>query len=226
LIIRIEIVPGPAVPAKPDASERARRELGLLGVQAGGGKATGTVAEGPRAPASTSTGNKRAPAGATATAPAQGTQSRIIATAEESGVGATGERLDAARVYAALPHRSALRRAIAFQLADAEGQGYGEKLDGPVMDLGPWRTRDDYWNEGRRPAAEAMKGQWVRWDKQKQGWYPAPKGARGRYRCNGAGIDISEGGWMKLQPGISRRHAATKSGTVNWWFADARTAAD
>lgn len=63
----------------------------------------------------------------------------------------------------------------------------------PVIDVGPWRTNDQFWLKGTRPVAESLNGQRVNWDGQN--WVPANPG---RLKCNGAGIDLTPAVWAEL----------------------------
>lgn len=65
----------------------------------------------------------------------------------------------------------------------------------PVIDVGPLSTRDPYLIEGRRPRAEAYKGQMVRWNGN--AWTPDGEGDR-TIKCTGAGIDLTPPVWAEL----------------------------
>lgn len=96
-------------------------------------------------------------------------------------VGATREGLEGKKtaagviitrysVFAALPSPTMLWKTI--------GVLYGEHIIYiPVLDVGPWYTDDPYWTDAtKRPRAEQNKGKML-----------------GKYRINGAGIDLSDG---------------------------------
>jgi hypothetical protein len=79
---------------------------------------------------------------------------------------ACGDVIRPGALFVALPHPAALRKDVELR--------YGTRtLVVPVLDVGPWNVDDDYWTNGRRPAAER---------------------GRGAYRkpSNAAGIDLSD----------------------------------
>jgi hypothetical protein len=211
-VIRIQVIPGGApwgpVPLPPNGP------IGLLGLNSG----SGTPWPGGPLPAPGLPPVGQVPGAVKPQLSATGASQRaIIATAEESQNGPTGAYLDASRPFVALPSRSALGKQTSVQLCDAQGNGYGSAIGAPVRDVGPWMTADAYWQNGARPAAEALKGQRVVWSKSAKRWVPS---ASGRTRCNGAGIDLSYGLWMQLKPGMSKRQALNQTGVVNWGFGD------
>ncbi|MEK6833179.1 MAG: hypothetical protein AABY32_03960 [Nanoarchaeota archaeon] len=54
-------------------------------------------------------------------------------------------------IFVALPSRKALYKSVMVQ--------YKNKLiTCKVLDVGPWNTKDDYWNSGNRPKSEFSKG--------------------------------------------------------------------
>lgn len=70
----------------------------------------------------------------------------------------------------------------------------GRRVEGlAVLDVGPWSTTDPFLLESRRPRAEALKGQRVRWDGKN--WMADPAGTK---TCNGAGIDLTPLVWAQL----------------------------
>jgi hypothetical protein len=139
----------------------------------------------------------------------------VIATSEESQSAPNRDWLDASKPFAALPHSKVLGMKISIQQSDAEGRGFGPVLKTRIRDVGPWRTDDAYWERRQaRPAVEGLKGQKVVWDRARKGWYPSRSGTT---TCNGAGLDVSFGGWMKLIPGISKEQALRHTGRANWW---------
>jgi len=58
----------------------------------------------------------------------------------------------------------------------------------PVVEVGPWSTRDPYWRTQSRPRAESLKGAPVVWNDDTDQWELSPMGER---ICNGAGIDVT-----------------------------------
>jgi hypothetical protein len=118
---------------------------------------------------------------------------QVIAT-REGLVGKTTaarHRIAAADVFVALPSRAALFRCVSLIV----GQ---ELITAPVLDVGPWFTDDPYWTRAKPvPKAEGMIGQTV-----------------GQYRCNGAGIDLSDG----LLQMLGVKPAEWPNSRVLWWF--------
>jgi len=140
----------------------------------------------------------------------------IIATSEESQDGPDGNWLDASKPFAALPHGKAMHKSLSVQRVDASGEPLGKVVTMSILDMGPWRTDDDYWNKGKRPVAEGWKGWKVKYSSAERGWVPSSSGT---LVCNGAGIDLSFGAWMKLKPGLSSSQALSQMEPVNWWFS-------
>jgi hypothetical protein len=84
----------------------------------------------------------------------------------------TGHQITPGSMFVALPHPIALGKHVEVR--------HGTRaIVVPVLDVGPWNIDDDYWMNGRRPAAE--RGQ-------------------GRYRTptNHAGIDLADGVFSAL----------------------------
>lgn len=78
----------------------------------------------------------------------------------------TGMIITRGALFVALPHPAALGKHVEVR--------YGARaLVVPVLDVGPWNIDDDYWRDGRRPAAE-----------RRHGYYRTPS--------NRAGIDLSD----------------------------------
>lgn len=74
----------------------------------------------------------------------------------------------------------------------------GRSVDVPTRDVGPWNTKDDYWNKGTRPQAETGTD------------------TTGRH-TNLAGLDLSPAAWKALGYTGDARNAKDK---VDWDFAD------
>lgn len=117
----------------------------------------------------------------------------VIAT-REGLVGKTTaarHRIGKADVFVALPSRSALFRCVNVIIGN-------QLITAPVLDVGPWFTDDAYWDqEDAQPRAAGMIGQTV-----------------GKYTCNGAGIDLSDG--LLAKCGI--RPAEWDNARVLWWW--------
>lgn len=104
---------------------------------------------------------------------------------------ASGHIIEEDDVFVALPSRSVLHREVEVF--------YGRNsIKCLVKDVGPWSTRDEYWEKGTRPAAEVGKR------------LPF----KGKTR-NKAGIDLSDGLWENL--GIPRKIGVAK---VKWRFIE------
>ncbi len=131
-----------------------------------------------------------------ATAPRDPTHHRVFATREGlvGGTTANGHVVTERDLFVALPSRRAL--------APRDSSDYTVKVcapDGrcafaPVWDVGPWNTRDDYWNAATRrqewrdlplgvPQAQAAH----------QDGYNGGKDQFGRAVLNPAGIDLADG---------------------------------
>jgi hypothetical protein len=108
---------------------------------------------------------------------------------------ASGWRIDATRLFCALPSTKALRRSVLIT-----NPANGKSTRAEVLDVGPWNVHDDaYVLGGLRPLAESghkinLLGQMV------QGI------------TNGAGIDLGEAVWAALE--------MTNNGPVDWHFDD------
>ncbi len=85
---------------------------------------------------------------------------------------ATGHEIQEGDIFVALPDRSALNKEV-------EVLHEGNKITAPVWDVGPWNTKDPYWQNNNRPQAESGIDM------------------RGR-ETNGAGIDLSNGAFRAL----------------------------
>jgi hypothetical protein len=93
---------------------------------------------------------------------------RVYAT-REGDLGkrtSTGHHITAQSLFVALPHPRALGKHVEVRYRQ-------RAMVVPVLDVGPWNVDDDYWAEGRRPAAEGRRG-----------YYRTP--------TNRAGIDLSD----------------------------------
>ena len=106
---------------------------------------------------------------------------------------ASGHVIEEDDVFVALPSRRALGKEVIVR--------YKKKtVRCEVKDVGPWSTKDDYWNHDGIPLAESQKR------------VPA---SLGRKPTNPAGIDLSNGLWDRL--GIERGIGYTR---VEWRFVD------
>lgn len=83
------------------------------------------------------------------------------------GLTASGHRIAPSDWFVALPSRTALHRRVRVCHAT-------RCITAEALDVGPWNTRDPYWQTARRPHAESGRD------------------TRGR-RTNGAGIDLADG---------------------------------
>lgn len=99
-------------------------------------------------------------------------------------VTASGHRIRERDWFVALPSRTALHRRVRVCYK-------GQCIEAVVKDVGPWNTRNNYWDTGERPQAESGQDR------------------RGR-RTNGAGIDLSDG--------IAEALALGDGGRVQWRF--------
>ncbi len=124
---------------------------------------------------------------------------RVWATAEGliGGTTASGVKIGKWMEGAALPSRKALKRNVAVvYLANGRGSSC------PVLDVGPWNTKDAYWETAEgRPAAEKGRDQFGR-------------------RTNKAGIDLFNATWYKLLGlrSYDKRLIENTSGMVEWNF--------
>jgi hypothetical protein len=121
---------------------------------------------------------------------------RIFAT-REGLVGRTtanGHKIAARDLFVALPSRRALSPRNTSDYAVKACAANGRCAFAPVWDVGPWNTRDDYWNPKNRrqswrdlpqgmPEAQAAKAK----------GYNKGKDQFGRKVRNQAGIDLSDG---------------------------------
>lgn len=150
----------------------------------------------------------------TVTIPAAPDQWHEVWATREGLIGhvtASGLKIEADDVFVALPSRKALGRRVEVTLVYASrrakgrlippgrpGKGPGPVITCKVEDVGPWSTRDPYWETGTRPLAESGKRK------------PWTSPAR-----NPAGIDLSDGLWKAL--GISRKRGLVR---VKWRFVE------
>lgn len=83
---------------------------------------------------------------------------KVIATVMTSKTGgarlANGKKNDAnTNIFVALPCKSALGKKVTVFVPET-----GIRLhDIPVLDVGPWSTKDPYWKGNKRPLAESYK---------------------------------------------------------------------
>jgi len=105
---------------------------------------------------------------------------------------ASGSIIKESDIFAALPHRSALKKWINVRYLD-------KSIKCQILDIGPWSIKDDYWLHDRRPSAE--KGSII------------PD--NGRFTKNKAGIDLSDELWRQLN--ISTKKGIVK---IEWKFLD------
>ncbi len=117
----------------------------------------------------------------------------VIAT-REGLVGKTTaarHRIGTDDVFVALPSRTALFRCVNVVIGSA-------LITAPVLDVGPWFTNDAYWDQvDATPRAAGKIGQPV-----------------GKYTCNGAGIDLSDGLLLRL----GYKPEQWDNRRVLWWW--------
>lgn len=165
------------------------------------GDATGTSVQSAglgRSDSSSASGSIK-PAETTGSIAASGNAFRVIATAEGliGGRTATGSIIKKWSEGAALPSRKALGRNLSVTYL-SNGTSSSCKVD----DVGPWNTRDPYWEKANgRPQAETGRD------------------TRGR-RTNRAGIDLYNATWYRLLNlrSYDRRLIENTTGEVEWQF--------
>lgn len=121
---------------------------------------------------------------------------RVFATREGlvGGTTANGHKVTARDVFVALPSRRALSPRNTGDYSVKVCASNGRCAFAPVWDVGPWNTRDDYWNPSSRrqswgdlprgvPEAQAARNQ----------RYNGGKDQFGRVVRNPAGIDLADG---------------------------------
>lgn len=146
-----------------------------------------------------------APAGtATSGATIQAAPTYSIFATREGLVGGTtanGHRIQPNDHFVALPSRRALNandgvRDYKVRVCNPRN---GRCEDAPVFDVGPWNTRDDYWNPSN------VRENWQNLPQGKPeataAYYQNYNGGRdqfGRQVSNPAGIDLADGTWANL----------------------------
>lgn len=121
---------------------------------------------------------------------------RVFATREGlvGGTTANGHKIRKRDHFVALPSRRGLSGGLGGNYSVRVCAGNGRCAWAPVWDVGPWNTRDDYWNPPRlrqswhdlphgRPQAQAAY----------QGGYHGGRDQFGRRVVNPAGIDLADG---------------------------------
>jgi hypothetical protein len=123
-------------------------------------------------------------------------RSRIFAT-REGLVGhttANGHKIAARDLFVALPSRRALSPRNTSDYAVKACAPNGRCAFAPVWDVGPWNTRDDYWNPaGRRQSWRDLPQGMPEAQAAKAKGYNKGKDQFGRKVRNQAGIDLSDG---------------------------------
>lgn len=104
---------------------------------------------------------------------------------------------------AALPSRKGLGKWMAVSWK-------GREVIVPVIDVGPWNIKDDYWNKSGQPLAEREVGQTTRGTLE--------HGQTATLQVNGAGLDLTWQTWKDL--GSPTKHVLER---VTWRFVDEAT---